>query len=590
MSLSASVEPASAPSAHAVELRWSPIPFRTVSRAAFAAVVLLICATPFERSAAWVGALGQQLTNVESLGALVLLTSAMAWAMTGARTSGRALAAPWGALLVVLGLSAWLAPINPGPALKSVGRLAAAGCIAAAVASCATSSERRVWLARTSLAVGVLVAVLGVLESQGVAWALDLLTAFRPGIHVVGGQIRATSTLQYPTITSMHLEIVFAIGLGVLLHAIDAGRSRLALVIVAALMLVAEGIAVTFTRAGLLTTLLGIGLVGYVRWRRRGLEPGVLALALLAATSVALWGLTYSTEHLWLRLTTESQADWYRATFDAPRSFRLSPASIVQVPVVVTNAGRVTWHPASDPPFLLSYHWLEANTDRVVHFEGLRTPFPSGVGPGSSVPVLANVEAPARPGRYRLAWDVVHEQRLWFSTEAPSSHVSVVDVEGAPAVRTERPRQAMPVASVRPGRLMLWRAAATMLASRPILGIGLDNFRWMYAAHTGTAHYDTRVHTNNTYLELLVGGGLVGGGVLLWFLSRLGRLLLAVARNPGPDGALGLGLVAAIVAVLVHGMADAFFTFTPSYMMVAVSIGLLLAVATPPAEAHAHRV
>ncbi len=41
----------------------------------------------------------------------------------------------------------------------------------------------------------------------------NALKAFRPGFHVVGGQLRATSTLFYPTITSMFLEVAFALGL-----------------------------------------------------------------------------------------------------------------------------------------------------------------------------------------------------------------------------------------------------------------------------------------------------------------------------------------------------------------------------------------
>ena len=54
-----------------------------------------------------------------------------------------------------------------------------------------------------------------VLQVPGV---LDILTVFRPGFHVVGGQLRATSTLFYPTIASMFLEVAFAAGLWLMLE------------------------------------------------------------------------------------------------------------------------------------------------------------------------------------------------------------------------------------------------------------------------------------------------------------------------------------------------------------------------------------
>ena len=50
---------------------------------------------------------------------------------------------------------------------------------------------------------------------------LDWLQAFRPGVATVGAQVRAGGPLQYPTIASMYLEIVFAFGLGVLLSEHD---------------------------------------------------------------------------------------------------------------------------------------------------------------------------------------------------------------------------------------------------------------------------------------------------------------------------------------------------------------------------------
>ena len=38
--------------------------------------------------------------------------------------------------------------------------------------------------------------------------------------------------------------------------------------------------------------------------------------------------------------------------------------------ITVTNTGRLPWDSEATPPMLLSYHWLEADGDRFVRFEG----------------------------------------------------------------------------------------------------------------------------------------------------------------------------------------------------------------------------
>src|SRR5207249_2695172 len=85
-------------------------------------------------------------------------------------------------------------------------------------------------------------------------WALALIASTsRPGLATVGAQVRAGGSLQYPTIASMYLEIVFAFGLGLLLIELDAERRGRTAAVFAALVLIAEAIALTFTRTGLIT-------------------------------------------------------------------------------------------------------------------------------------------------------------------------------------------------------------------------------------------------------------------------------------------------------------------------------------------------
>src|SRR5205085_2319874 len=104
---------------------------------------------------------------------------------------------------------------------------------------------------------------------------------------------------------------------------------------------------------------------------------------------------------------------------------------------------------------------------------------------------------------------IVQEGRLWFSTEPGAVPVmSLATVEGdsvgGPIVTTPPPRP-----TVRPGRLVLWRAALRMFAAYPLLGVGPDNFRLAYGVHAGLAGADPRTHSNNMYLEMLAGGGVL---------------------------------------------------------------------------------
>ena len=69
----------------------------------------------------------------------------------------------------------------------------------------------------------------------------------------------------------------------------------------------------------------------------------------------------------------------------------------------------------------------------------------------------------------------------------------------------------------------LWQAAGRMLMAHPVLGVGPDNFRLLYGGYAGIANPDPRVHTNNMYLEALIGGGLVAGAAFAWLCWRAAK-------------------------------------------------------------------
>lgn len=85
--------------------------------------------------------------------------------------------------------------------------------------------------------------------------------------------------------------------------------------------------------------------------------------------------------------------------------------------LLIRNDGTATW-PAGDR-VVVSYHWLDDRGEPVV-WDGARTPLPQAVEPGGELSLEVRLRAPQRPGRYRLAWDMVHEGVAWFSERDPS--------------------------------------------------------------------------------------------------------------------------------------------------------------------------
>jgi O-antigen ligase len=149
----------------------------------------------------------------------------------------------------------------------------------------------------------------------------------------------------------------------------------------------------------------------------------------------------------------------------------------------------------------------------------------------------------------------------------------------------------LPRVQARPGRLKLWRAATEMIREHPLQGIGPDNFRLLYGPYAGLANPDPRVHSNNMYLEILVGGGLLAAIPFAWLCWRVAALQLSTLRRASSgDAATAASVVAAAtVAIAVHGLVDSFFSFTATYVLFAITLGLAVACGRLAPD-HAHRV
>jgi hypothetical protein len=550
------------------------VPGARVSRAAAAswavpASVLLVAAvSPFERPLS-VPFGGFTVTTVELAVAVAIASGGLACIRSESRRGWLTpITAPALAVLASALVSAIVAPEFAGNALRVTGRLCAAFLLFAVTAHAAASARVTRHIIATLLASGAIVGLVAVLELAQLPAALDLLKTFRPGFHVVGGQLRATSTLFYPTIASMYLEVAFALGL------VFIGSSRAAFV---ALVCCGAGVVATFTRAGLVTMALSIavfGAIAYVDSRR--LTAVHARLGALAVVLAGLVMLSRSPQMLVARMSTDISQDWYGASYEVPATLTLGPDSFNDIPITLGNSGRLTWQSSDEPVFALSYHWLTTGSEEVVIYDGLRTPFAQPIEPGGEVSFTARVRAPGYPGTYLLVWDVVQEHRTWLSLEGVFPGRTVVRVEGEAVTPPLATQGRMPSGTMRMPRLVLWRTAVDIWREHPLIGIGPDNFRHTYGRRLGLAAWDRRVHANSTYLEVLASMGALGGAAVAWLaVAALRSALRTFAARDAAARPVFAAAAAAVLAIAVHGLVDSFWTFTPTYAVFAIAAGLL---------------
>jgi SAM-dependent methyltransferase len=91
------------------------------------------------------------------------------------------------------------------------------------------------------------------------------------------------------------------------------------------------------------------------------------------------------------------------------------PGEELRAKVTVRNRSfRVRSSRRADSPDYLSYHWLDRRGGTVI-WDGERSPLPKDLGAGEEAEVLFRVKAPAKPGRFLLAIEMVQEGRAWSS-------------------------------------------------------------------------------------------------------------------------------------------------------------------------------
>ena len=217
---------------------------------------------------------------------------------------------------------------------------------------------------------------------------------------------------------------------------------------------------------------------------------------------------------------------------------------------------------------VLSYKWFDIVERRLLEDDPIQTPLSADIRQNESVTLDASFRTPAIPGSYLLIWDMKSNQD-WFSRMGVVP--AFIEVEIEPGVqrstsqgdlsRWYRPDpDTIPSLDASVSRLDLWKAAVRMALDNPILGVGPDNFRLIYGRYLGYSRWDTKVRSNNLYLELAATCGLLG-------LFAFGLVAGSIKWKWGP-------VSVALGVFLLHGLVDVFLMTTSVYFAFWILVGL----------------
>ena len=289
--------------------------------------------------------------------------------------------------------------------------------------------------------------------------------------------------------------------------------------------------------------------------------------AFLAIGVVAYGVLLPLQPYLWERPHGPNVQSPIAAEYTTPwNKLQEQPGTYGQIPLEIRNTGVTKWRSQGWWRVAVAYRWWNAETETFLKVMPLITKVPRDVNPGETVAIPAAFQTPKEPGRYILVLELFSGNLHWFSQTGvvptliqADIHASISRVVGQTDLSSFYRRGQTPgrlTASV--PRSSLWTAAFRIFIAHPF-GVGPDNFRLQYGKYLGASGWDTDVYSNNLYLELLAGSGILG-------LAAFG-LMLAAKRWQFESSCL------AIAVFLVHGLVDFFLMTTPIYFAFWLLIG-----------------
>jgi SAM-dependent methyltransferase len=107
-----------------------------------------------------------------------------------------------------------------------------------------------------------------------------------------------------------------------------------------------------------------------------------------------------------------------RAAIEAPPALRCAPGAVLPLRIRVRNEGTHAWSTMGDDDgrysIRLGTHW-RGRFGWMLRFDDVRTALTYDLAPGESLEMGINPEAPRKPGRYILEFDMVQEEVRWFA-------------------------------------------------------------------------------------------------------------------------------------------------------------------------------
>jgi O-antigen ligase len=155
-----------------------------------------------------------------------------------------------------------------------------------------------------------------------------------------------------------------------------------------------------------------------------------------------------------------------------------------------------------------------------------------------------------------LAWTLARRTAFVVAGAAALALVAVLVIPSSLRTRA----QSMGDLGANVERLLLWETAWNMVRDRPILGVGVGNFRTAQDRYVRdeVPLVMTRTHAHNIWLQAAIERGVLGVLALLWLAFALfATAVRALRRLPAPERkgrALAAGGLAAVAGFFVDGM------------------------------------
>jgi O-antigen ligase len=435
------------------------------------------------------------------------------------------------------------------------------------------------------LAGGLLSVGLGLAE----VWSdqtFELLHMFRIQHTVVGPFIRLSGSFNHANQTAMFIEATLPF---LVVITWKLGRNKKWFSVLVGIILIVLYIQagfLTYSRSSFVTifisALLVAGLLwGWQRERRR------LALFLGSiAGLVLLLGIlnTLISPVLRLRFSSEGDNEWYNLHFSVPEHIEIEAGRAKPVTITVTNEGSLPWSSQSEDPINLGGHWYRLSDDARSDNE-VRWSLDEDVAPGDSLRMTVFMEAPSEEGEYEFEWDMVQEGIVWFSVRNGLHFTSTVTVvpaseDSVNSGTRDEFNSLRPNVQPIPNRRVLWSIAARQFLQRPLIGIGLDNFRVTYGDVMGWQAWNTSIHTNNWYVETAVSVGLLGTIPFFGWMALLSLDLFNHIRSRRIT-LWQIALACALSAYAIHGLLDYFLLFNGTGLLFWILVGMWMVLAWP---------